>query len=123
MMIEATDRGCSNSQVSGKPDDDDGFTALAQLESRRLILLVRRGLVFCVRLKPENVARLARERPADCIERRKADRARLAGLEDREVGQRHSDPVRELGQRHPPIVKQVVKLDRQASAFQRRFRK
>jgi hypothetical protein len=75
-------------------------------------LLVGHGLGFCVlRLKPQNVARLARERPADRIERRKADRARLAGLEDREVGQRHSDPIRELGQRHPPIVKQVVKLD------------
>ena len=74
------------------------------------ILLVGRGLAF-VRLKPQNVARLARQRPADRIERRKADRARLAGLEDREVGQRHADPIRELGQRHPPIVKQVVKLD------------
>jgi hypothetical protein len=61
--------------------------------------------------KSQNVARLARERPADRIECRKADRARLAGFEDREVGQRHSDPIRELGQRHPPIVKQVVKLD------------
>ena len=107
MMIEATDRGCSNSQVSGKPDEDDGFAALAQLAS----LVVRRGLAFCVRLNPQNVARLARERPADRIERRKADRARLAGFEDREVGQGHSDLIREFGQRHPPIVKQVVKLD------------
>src|SRR5215510_3566061 len=62
-------------------------------------------LAFCLlRLKPENVARLARERLADRIERREADRARLAGLEDREVGQRHPDPVSEVGQRHPPIV-------------------
>src|SRR5256885_10463647 len=57
-----------------------------------------------LRLKAENVARLARERLADRIERREADRARLAGLEDREVGQRHSDPVREVRQRHTPIV-------------------
>jgi hypothetical protein len=41
----------------------------------------------------------ARERLADRIERREADRARLAGLEDREVGQRYSDLIRELGQR------------------------
>src|SRR6266576_2056737 len=72
----------------------------------------RRALAFCfLRLKPENVARLARERLANRIERGEADRARLAGLEDREVGQRHSDPVRERGQRHPPIVEQVVELD------------
>ena len=64
-----------------------------------------------LRLKPENVARLARERLANRVERREADRTRLAGLEDREVGQRHSDPVCELGQRHPPIVEQVVELD------------
>src|SRR5205809_549211 len=71
-----------------------------------------RPLAFCLlRLKPENVARLAREGLADRIERREADRARLAGLEDREVGQRHSDPIREPGQRHPPIVEQVVELD------------
>src|SRR5437588_12578646 len=70
------------------------------------------SLVFCLlRLKPENVARLARERLANRIERREADRARLAGLEDREVGQRHSDPVREFGQRHTPIVEEVVELD------------
>src|SRR4051794_27400830 len=36
-----------------------------------------------LRLKLENVARLARERFADRIERREADRARLAGLENR----------------------------------------
>src|SRR5947209_20227296 len=71
-----------------------------------------RSLVFCLlRLKLENVARLARERLADCIQRREADRARLAGLEDRKVRQRHSHPVRELGQRHPAIVEQVVELD------------
>ena len=70
------------------------------------------GSSFCLLgLKPENVARLARERLADRFERREADRARLAGLEDREVGQRHSDPIRELGQRHPPVVEQVVELD------------
>src|SRR5882762_9127157 len=71
-----------------------------------------RSLACCLlRLKLENVARLARERLADRIERREADRARLAGLEDRQIGQRHSDPLRELGQCHPPIVEQVVELD------------
>ena len=91
-----------------------GFQRAAQRRAQCLsfeILFVGRGLSFCVRLKPQSVARLTRHRPADRIERREADRARLAGLEDREVGQRHSDPIRELGQRHPPIVKQVVKLD------------
>src|SRR5437764_14058529 len=77
--------------------------------------LTSRGqsLAFCLlRLKPENVARLARERLADRIERGEADRARLARLEDRQVGQRHSDPLRELGQCHPPVVEEVVELDR-----------
>ena len=55
----------------------------------------------------QGVSRFARK----SIERREADRARLAGLEDREVGQRHSDPVREFGQRHPSIVEQVVELN------------
>src|SRR5438067_7368049 len=71
-----------------------------------------RLLTFCfLRLKAENVARLARERLADRFERRESNRARLAGLEDREVGERHSDPIRELGQCHPPIVEYVVELD------------
>jgi hypothetical protein len=86
------------------------LAALAQLKITREIEPERRPPV-CVRLKPQNVARLARERPADRIERRKADRARLTDLEDGKVGQHHSDPIRELGQRHPPIVKEVVKLD------------
>ena len=59
----------------------------------------------------KNVARLARERLADRFERREANRARLTSLKDREVGQRHSDPIRELGQRHPAIMEYIVKLD------------
>ena len=62
-----------------------GFASRGLIESR----LVGRGLVFRVRLESENVAGLARERSADRIERRKADCARLAGLEDRKVGQHH----------------------------------
>src|ERR1700752_84405 len=70
------------------------------------------SLAFCsIRFKLENVTRLARERLADRIECGEADRARLAGLEDREVGQRHSDPIREFSQRHPPIMEYVVELD------------
>src|ERR1044071_9785222 len=57
-----------------------------------------------LRLEPENIAGLARERLADGVERREPDRARLAGLENREVRQRQPDPIRELGQRHPPVV-------------------
>src|ERR1044071_6590361 len=71
-----------------------------------------RSLAFrWLRLEPENVARLARQRLAGRIECREADRARLAGLEDREVGQPHSDPFGELSQCHPPIMEQVVELD------------
>ena len=75
--------------------------------------LLRWGsLGFCLlRLKPENVARLARERLADRLERRETDRARLAGLEDRKVGQRHADSIGELGQGHASIMEQVVEFD------------
>src|SRR5262245_23445047 len=59
----------------------------------------------------EQVAGLARERLADRLERREADRPRLAGLEDREVGEGHADPIGELGERHPAIVQEVVELD------------
>src|SRR5215210_9508985 len=77
-----------------------------------LFALCCRSLALCLlRLKPENVAGLARERLANRVERGEADRARLAGLEDGEVGQRHSDPIREVGQRHPPSVEEVVELD------------
>ena len=62
-------------------------------------------------LEAEDVAGLARERLADRIERGESDRARFAGLEDREIGQRHADPIREIGQRHPPVVQHVVELD------------
>jgi hypothetical protein len=81
-----------------------------------------RSLAFCLLcLELENVARLARERLADRVERGEADRARLAGLEDREVGQRHSDPVRELGQSHPPIVEQVIEFDGDSHLSHRPF--
>ena len=63
---------------------------------------------------------LARERLADRIERREADRSRFAGLEDRKVGQRHADSIRELGQRHSPVVKQVVELDGDRGSSSRR---
>ena len=62
------------------------------------------------RLKPEKVARLARERLADRIERREANRARLAGLQDREVGDGDAHAVGEFGQRHPPVEEHTVEL-------------
>jgi hypothetical protein len=49
------------------------------------------------RLKSQNLAGLARERLADCVERREADRARLPRLQDRQIGKGDSDPIRELG--------------------------
>src|SRR3546814_14751585 len=39
------------------------------------------------------------------------DRAGLAGLEDRQVGERDPHPVRQLGKRQPAIVQQVVEPD------------
>jgi hypothetical protein len=85
---------------------------LRNLRNLRIVYLTsacspfaRRSLACCLlRFKPENVARLARERFANRVECGETDRARLAGFEDRDVGQRHSDPVREFGQRHTPIV-------------------
>src|SRR6185503_4182499 len=50
------------------------------------------------RFEPQDVPGLAGERVADRLECREANRARLAGLQDREVGQRHPDLIRELGQ-------------------------
>src|SRR5688500_14106101 len=61
--------------------------------------------------KPEQVARLALELAADRLERREADRLGLAGLEDRQVGERQVDPLAELGQRHAAGVEEVVELD------------
>ncbi len=63
-----------------------------------------RSLAFqLLRFKRENVARLARERLADRVERGAGD-APPCRFKDREVNQRHSDPIRELGQRQPPAV-------------------
>src|SRR5262245_47356708 len=45
-----------------------------------------RAVAVCLfGLKPQKVARLASQRLADRLERREPNRARLAGLEDREV--------------------------------------
>src|SRR6185503_18616388 len=62
-------------------------------------------------LELQNVPRLTRESIADCVERGESDRARLARLEDRQIGQRQSYLIRELGKRHPALVEQVVELD------------
>src|ERR1044071_6263438 len=62
-------------------------------------------------LELQQVARLARKDLADRLQRRETDRARLAGLEDRQIGERDVDALRKLGQGHSPLVQQVVELD------------
>src|SRR4249919_479090 len=64
-----------------------------------------KGLIF------DQVAGLAAQRLADRFQRREADGAGLAGLEDRQVGERDVDLLGQLSQRHPPLVKQLVELD------------
>src|SRR6478672_9305477 len=59
----------------------------------------------------EDVAGLAAQRAADRFERREADGAGLAGLENREVGERDVDAAGQLGQRHSSIVEPLVELD------------
>src|SRR3954449_415160 len=76
--------------------------------SRRSRLFGRTG----VGLEFEQVAGLAAEHSADRLQRREADRARLAGLEDREVGEGDVDLLGKFRQRHPPLVKKLVELDR-----------
>src|SRR6185295_7028941 len=70
-----------------------------------ILLVVGTGAEF------EDVAGLTAQDAADRLEGREADRARLPGLEDREVGERDVDPLGERGQRHPPLVEQLVELD------------
>src|SRR5207342_2754490 len=65
-----------------------------------------KGLIF------DQVAGLAAQRLADRFQRREADGAGLAGLEDRQVGERDVDLLGQLSQRHPPLVKQLVEFDR-----------
>src|ERR1043166_8601000 len=69
--------------------------------------LVRAG----IGAKFEQVARLARERRAQRLERRETNRTRLAGLQDRQVGEGDVDAARELGEGHSPVVEQAVELD------------
>src|SRR3954467_2698378 len=59
----------------------------------------------------QEVARLAGEHLADCLERREADSPRLAGLQNGQVGESDVDPFRELSQSHAAVVQQVVELD------------
>src|SRR5690242_9173341 len=59
----------------------------------------------------EQVAGLAIEHVADRLERRETDRARLARLQDRQIGNADIDAGGEFGQRHPPIVEQFVEPD------------
>src|SRR3569833_271016 len=76
----------------------------------------RRGAGFALpallsfALVAKQVARLAGQLAADRLQRRKADRLGLAGLEDRQVGEGQPHAVGKLGQGHPPFVEQVVEL-------------
>ena len=53
----------------------------------------------------------ASERRTDRLKRREADRAHLAGLETRQIGERDVDPLGKLGEGHPPVVQDIVELD------------
>jgi hypothetical protein len=64
-----------------------------------------------VRREAQDIARLAIQRRADGIQRRKSHGARLSGLEDGKVGKRDVDPLSQLAQRHPAIVKDIIELD------------
>src|SRR6185503_3212683 len=55
--------------------------------------------------------RLAFQRPADGFEGGEADRARLAGFQDRQVGERNADLLGQLRQRHTALVEHVVQRD------------
>src|SRR3546814_16764792 len=70
------------------------------------------GATIAVLAIIEQVARFAIEFAADRFERREADRAGLAGLEDRQVGERDPHPVRQLGKRQPAIVQHDRKSTR-----------
>jgi hypothetical protein len=59
----------------------------------------------------QQVAGLAVELSADRIEGRETDRPRLAGLEDREVGDGDADAISQLGERHPAVEQDVVEAD------------
>src|SRR3546814_14365241 len=69
------------------------------------------GATIAVLAIIEQVARFAIEFAADRFERREADRAGLAGLEDRQVGERDPHPVRQPGKRQPAIVQPLVEPD------------
>src|SRR5581483_8996194 len=59
----------------------------------------------------ENLAGLTREFPAERLECREANRPRLAGLEDGQVGERDADAIGELGQRQASIEQQAIQID------------
>ena len=96
-------------QPAGRWDEDEERGILIKSSGlRRVPTAVSR--LFPAGLEFEQVAGLAAEHLADRLQRREADGAGLAGLEDRQVGERDVDLLGELGQRHPPVVKQVVEF-------------
>src|SRR6266705_1562444 len=70
------------------------------------LALVCRGCGEC-----EEVTWLALQCVANGLERGEADRACLAGFQDRQVGERDSDLLRQLRERHAALVEHVVELD------------
>src|SRR5690606_28190736 len=73
------------------------------------VSLVRR--LGGARLPGQQIAGLAVQFAAQGVQRREADGPRLAGLEDRQIGQGHAHAIGQLGQRHAPFEQDAVKLD------------
>ena len=76
-----------------KAVDAGSIPTLASISLCRAVRMVcsRVETTLCLRAKLEQLAGLAVERDADRLERREADRFCLAGLEDRQVGDRDVD--------------------------------
>src|SRR4051794_37521065 len=71
-----------------------------------------RGSVLPAAVHPDDdVAGLTLQLPTHRVQRGQAHRLCLAGLEDREVGNRDSDAFCELGQGHLPLKQHVVEAD------------
>jgi hypothetical protein len=59
----------------------------------------------------EDVAGLAVEGLADCLQRREADRLGLAGFQDRQIGHRDADALRQFGDAHFSFGQHDVYID------------
>src|SRR5688500_12613593 len=90
---------------------DDEIAGHSCRYRRVAVVGIRLGVGTAGSVVHEQVARLAVERFADGRESREAHRARLPGLENREVGERDPDPLVQFGQRETARVEQIVELD------------